>query len=285
LKKLTAYLIVLFWVAMAAWFVRREIIPRAFAPPVRGYAAVRSYAQGHPGYRMSITTIGNKRVGTAKTTYQLRENGDCEIESTASIEFDALLREPWAGKPDSARRWSSLRMTSRTTVGPDDALRWLTVECRSGEMLAYMKGEVKGDTLETVVRIAGTEHKMSIPVTRGDTISTGMLALGALPDLRVGQTWRIRVLAVPTFQFGDAFVTVKRKTTITLRGHEYSVFEVETRHEMGRVTTWVDESGNVLREQAFNLVFTREPLPHELTGRPGEELATPPEKPEDDTTR
>jgi hypothetical protein len=74
------------------------------------------------------------------------------------------------------------------------------------------------------------------------------------------------------FKFTDARVKVLKKTTISLRGYTYDVFEVETTHDLVRVTTWVDDTGNVLCERVavlgFALTSTREPLPHETSGSP-----------------
>jgi hypothetical protein len=37
---------------------------------------------------------------------------------------------------------------------------------------------------------------------------------------------------------------------------------------------WVNERGDVLKQEAFGVVMIREPLPHERTVRRGEELTT-----------
>ena len=275
LKKALAYCIIVFWVFMASLFVRNEVIPTIYAHPARGYAGIRAYAQTHAGYRMGVTTADGDRIGSAQTTYQLLDNGDCEIQSEAVIDFGSLVDQPPGGRAKETP-WSKLVVHSNTTVGPDNALKQFRISCDTGVFRADSSGFVEGEELKVTVDVAGVKNKLSVPVTKDDVVSSGVMALGALPNLRVGQTWSIRMLSIPAFQFTNAYVTVKKKTTILLRGHRYPVFEVETRHDLGKVTTWVDASGNVLREQAFNLVFTREPLPHEMAGRPGETLTSPP---------
>jgi len=277
LKKAVAYCIIAFWVFMAAVFVRREIIPALYAPPAQGYAGIRAYAQAHTGYRMGVTTAAGKRVGSTQTVYQIMDNDDCEIRSDATINFSAHADlAVGSGESNTTRRWTQIVMRSEVTIGPDNALKKFWIDCDTGPISAHLRGVVEGDSIRATVRVAGAESEVAIPITKHDVISSGIMALGALPELRVGQAWRIRMFSLSSFQFTDAYVTVKKKTKILLRDHWYTVHEVETRHSMGKATTWVDESGSVLREQAFNLVFTREPLPHELTGRPGEALTSPP---------
>ena len=275
------YGIVAFWVFMASLFVRHEIIPVLFATPARGYAGVRAYAQTHAGYRMGVTTAGGVRVGSARTTYDLRDDGDCEISSEAILNFAALVDLPWQSKGGQAPRWSKLELRSYITVGPDNALKTFRILCDTGALRARAARTVAGEELKISISMGGVKSDLSVPVTKGDVVSSGIMALGALPNLRVGQTWSIRMLSIPAFQFTNAYVTVTKKTTITLRGHRYRVFEVETRHNLGKVTTWVDDAGNVLREQVFNLVFTREPLPHEMSGRPGEAITSQPARASD----
>ena len=270
------YGIIAFWVFMATLFVRHEIIPVIFARPGRGYTDVRAYAQTHAGYRMGVTTASGVRVGSARTAYDLREDGDCERSSEAILDFGALVNQPWPSKGGAAPRWSKLELRSYITIGPDNALKTFRILCDTGVLRARAAGTVEGEELKITVSMGGVKNDISVPVTKGDVVSSGIMALGALPNLRVGQTWSIRMLSIPAFQFTNAYVTVTKETTITLRGHRYRVFEVETRHNLGKVTTWVDDSGNVLREQVFNLVFTREPLPHEMSGRPGETITTQP---------
>ena len=275
-KKTVAYCIIAFWVFMVALFVRREIIPALYAPSARGYAGIRAYAQGHTGYRMGVTTAAGKRVGSTQTVYQIMDNGDCEIRSDAAIDFGTYRDlPPGPDELSTARRWTQLVTHSEVTIGPDNALKKFWIDCDTGPISAHMRGVVEGESLRATIRIAGVENEIVIPITKDDVISSGIMALGALPELHTGQTWRMRMFSLSSFRFTDAYVTVKKKTKILLRGHWYTVHEVETRHSMGKVTTWVDESGSVLREQALNLVFTREPLPHEMSGRPGEALSPP----------
>ena len=277
MKKLFAYSVILFWAVMAALFVRREVIPRLYAPPVRGYAGIRAYAQGHAGYRMGVTNTDGERIGHAETIYHLLDNGDCEITSEAVIDLAPRNGgESPAEKASGPKHNTNLRLGSTVLVGPDNALKSFQIACNTGLLSGAANGAVRGDSLRVIVQVAGVKSETELPITREDVVSSGIMALGALPDLRVGQTWRMRMFNPFSFQFTTAYVTVKRRTRLLLRGHWYPVFEVETRHDVGKLTTWVDRSGNVLRERAFNFVFTREPLPHELTGRPGEALVSTP---------
>lgn len=273
------YGIIVFWAFMAALFVRHEIIPTLFDPPTRGYAGIRAYAQTHAAYKMDITTEDGTNVGWARVSYDVRKNGECEIVSESELKLASLARQPWLAKAAGALKWPKLWVRSHSTIGPDGALQTFSVSFNADVISGRAVGTVDGDTLKIKITSGGETTEVVVPATKGDFVSTGVMALGALPDLHVEQTWRIRMLSPFAFEFTDADVKVTKKTTINLRGHDYDVFEVETTHDLVNVTTWVDDTGNVLRERVtmlgFALISTRKPLPHEPPKSPDRAPAEP----------
>jgi hypothetical protein len=117
-KKTLVYAIVGFWVVMSALFVRREVIPDLFARPGQGYESIRTYAQGHSGYRMGIFAPGGSRIGTAETTYQLKADGTCEVSSRANMNIQKMTLAG-ALPPELG----NVELWSEVVVGPDNALK------------------------------------------------------------------------------------------------------------------------------------------------------------------
>lgn len=278
LVKAVAYSIIAFWVVMAGLFVRREIIPDLFAQPAQGYASIRAYAESHPGYRMGIYLPDGTRLGTAETTLQLQRNGDCEIQSASNIQFP----QQWLTMLGGSQPGQTVKMSmwSEAVVGADNMLKTFTATCEAGGVVARASGTVSGNQLKVSVNVAGVRWERVVPITKDDMVSSGLLAVEALPDLHEGQVWEMKSLDPFSFRFSTATARVKRRTRIPLRGHLYTVYEVEVAEDPIVVTSWVTQSGDVLKEQiravAFTLELIREPLPHEMRGAPGEAFTTEP---------
>ncbi len=271
LKKTVAYLIILFWVLMAALFARREIIPRLYATPTRGYTAVRAYAQSHAGHRMGIYAPDGSRIGSTETTYDLKADGTCEIGSTVTVSIEKHPLFLLGAREHAKGRKLAVELYSKVIIGPDDTLDsfGITVNCDALSSFAFARGKVQGNSLRLIIDVAGNRTEKLIPVTRDDVVSTGFMSVGTLPNLRVGQTWYFKILDPITFRFSTATANVKKKTEILLGRRErrsYTVYEVELSHNQAVARAWVTESGEVLKEESFGFVLIREPLPHEIPG-------------------
>ncbi len=256
---------------MAALFARREIIPEIYGPPVRGYAAIRAYARTHPGHRMRILAPDGSEMGTTETTYSLRPNGDCHIWSTATITFkQPSLFSLGLGSRKITRK-IHLELWSDVTVGPDNALKEFRIVCNTGIFSGFAHGTVSGNVLKVKRNISGVQAEATLPLSKGDMVASGFMAVGALPNLRTGQTWHLKMFDPLTLEPAEGSAEGKKKPRIYLRGKSrrgrwYNVYQVEFSHGPATVTAWVTESGEVLKEEAFGMVMIRDPLPHEVTG-------------------
>ena len=268
LKKALAYSIVSFWLIMAALFVRREVIPSLYAQPLMGYAALRAYAQLNAGYQMGVFTPNQTRIGTVKTTYQFKANGNCEIATKTTIDLEkSSLFARALGSP-KLRDNRLFELWSNVIIGPDSRLKQFQIACDSPVLSGFVDGSVKGNSIRLTLNYEGTRTETAIPITEDDVISSGFMAVGTLPDLQVGRSWRLRMFDPISFSFSTATARVRRHTKIHLRGEWYPVYEVELHHGPVVARAWVNESGDVLKEEAFAVVLIREPLPHEEPPRP-----------------
>ncbi len=259
---------------MCAWFVRREVLPQFYAPPTRGYAALRAYARLSGGYRMGVYAPNGRRIGTTETTYQFKGD-EFEIASRAVVHLrDSSLLDLALGPAEK-----KFDLWSNVTVGPDDALRSFRVACDTPLLSAFAFGTVSNDRLTVRINAGGSQVIRDYPVDRDDLMSSGLMAIGAQPRLSEGQVWRVRMLDPRkllernTTPFSAGVAVVKRRTSILLRGQWYRVWEIELAHGGQVARSWVDSRGDVLKEEAFGIVMIREPLPHE-TGVPAGAEAT-----------
>jgi len=275
-KKVLVYSIVSFWLIMAALFVRREIIPALYAQPLMGYAALRAYAQLNAGYQMGVFTPNQTRIGTVKTTYQFKANGNCEIATKTTIDLEKSSLFARALGAPRLRSKKKLELWSNVVIGPDNRLRRFQIACNSPVLSGFVDGTVQGDSMRVSLNYEGTRTETTIPLAEDDIISNGFMAVGTLPGLRVGRSWRLRMFDPISFSFSTATARVKRHTRIFLRGEWYPVYEVELYHGPVVARAWVSESGDVLKEEAFAVVLIREPLPHEKPPRPAPAATTQP---------
>ena len=215
-KRVFAYSILAFWAVMAAWFARREIIPKLYAQPIHRYAVLRPYAETHPGYRMGIfAPDGSTRLGYTETTYHPKDDGHCEIASNTVVN---LRKHTLVARLGPMRDlFKKIEISSNVTIGPDNRLKTFRMACDAVQGFAF--GAVRGNSMEVIVNFQGHQWKRIVPVTDEDVMSSGYMAVGALPALRVGQAWRINVLDPLTFKFTTAMARVTKRTRIQLRGH------------------------------------------------------------------
>jgi hypothetical protein len=275
MKRILAYSVLLFWAVMVGWFIEREVIPTLYQTTGHGYEALRTYARATPGYRMGIYAANGSRIGHTETRYNFTRSGDCEIVSNATIDLKrhSLFALGGADAPGAF----GVTIQSEVTVGPDNALKAFRVNYDSGGLSGLATGLVQGNVLRMTLLIGGQRNEREISVTRDDVMSSGFLAVGALPKLSVGQSWRIRMLNPLNFQFDSATARVVRQETIRLRGHAYTAYRVELDRGVTVGTAWVNAAGDVLKEETFGLVMVREPLPHEGDYLPEEaQLTTAP---------
>jgi hypothetical protein len=275
-KKPLIYFIIAFWCVMAALFVRREIIPGLYPGAGRGYGSVRAYARTHAGYTMGVWTPTGSRVGEIKVSYQLKDNGDCEVASKAHIRFTQHSLMALA-LPSSSAGKNALEMFSNLTFGADDRLKSFRIACDTPLGAAFAYGEMQGEALKITINVAGEQIVRVIPLKGRSMLSSSFMAIGALPGLNVGQEWQVRTLdplklfEKNSFPFHTTTARVTGRTRILLRGAWYDVYRVELDRGTVKAVAWVNEDGDVLKEEAFNLVLVLEPLPHEEGEAAGDE--------------
>ena len=262
LQKAITYSIIAFWGVMAIMFARREIIPWVYAQPLHGYAGIRSYAETHVGYRMRICAPDGSQIGETETMFHPKDDRDWEITTRATIDVGRHSMSWLFGIPQ-IRANTKVELTSEVTVGADNRFKSFRTACGAPGFNVFASGEVSGSVLHMTIDLGGSRIERDVPVTPDDVISAGMMSLGVLPDLHVGDTLRLKTLDLKVFELVDAYARVIRKTRILLRGEWYPVHEVELSQGTTVVRLWVSESGEVLKEEVFGLVLIRDPLPHE----------------------
>ncbi|MFO7899462.1 MAG: hypothetical protein R6V58_10445 [Planctomycetota bacterium] len=286
MKKAVVYSIIIFWAIMMGFFVRREVIPYAFAQPYSGYGSLRAYARLHPSSQMLIYdgTPSQKLIGATDTAYILKADGTCEVSTRTVIDF---RRHSQFASTSPARRLVAtmipkFTLQSELEISPQDTLRSFYIRTRSRQLQTTARGVVEEGSLHISAAL-NNEHferpkhfDKSIPINREDILAHNFMPIGAIGGLRVGQTWRFRMIDPLSFQMSTAYAMVTGKKTVRIGGAWYKVFVVEFPRQVGSVKAYVSESNVLLRQTVeawgLSLEFIRAPLPHQTDAEPPEDL-------------
>jgi len=280
MKKTLVYSVVAFWLIMTAFFLRREIIPTLYAEPLRGYGGLRAYAETHPGHTMGIYVPGSaRRIGTSETAYELKKDRTCVINQRLVIDF-RHFRVPLnalTDDPDKGRNNPKFELTSQFVIDPDDRLQSFSITMEIGLMSTVAHGAVRNGAIHLTVDAQGHRRTDIVPIEKDQVVGSGFMPVGAMRDLSVGQAWQLTMLdPLRNFRPSVATARVVRRTRIHLRGAWYPAYEIEIAYRKNIVRSWVSLTGEVLKEEAMRVVWIREPLPHETSGRRDPQLTTSP---------
>lgn len=265
MKKAAVIFIIFFWLAMTTFFVRREIWPIFFSAPPPDYSALRRYAESHSGYSMGVFDPNGTRIGTVDTTYNIKADGLFEIASRGVISFEKHALATLGVVPKNLAESMRLELWSDIEVNPDNTLKSFRVICE-GVFSAYAIGLVRGKILYLSVTIENMKTDRAIPIESDDVVSNGFMVMGAMPNIRPGQSWQFKTLDPMSFELRTGLARVVKRAKVQLRGAWYDTFLVELKQGQMTAMAWVDSSGQVLKQEAFQVSMVLEPLPHEVKG-------------------
>ena len=252
-SRLTAGCIIVFWLVMMSWLVRRDVLPEWHGGDPPGYGrVVSSLREGEPTFW--TVSMAGRRVGWAGTTTCLQKNGSTLVVSRT--ELGGLIRLLNAG--DAQDR--DLGLSCRASISPEGNLRHFQLEAdllgQGG--VVKISGRVEHGILSVFVHAPGLSISREFHYPAHSLMQVPMMPLARLPGLRVGQRWRERV--------PDPFLkdvqTIHRRVVgeemIVWHGQPVHAHVVRSTDAQDRPvgTTWVARSGDVLRHRARGLLTT-----------------------------
>jgi len=252
-NRLTCACIVVFWLAMTSWLVRREVLPTwhgGDAPDLQ--RVVASLPQDEATYwRVSVA---DRRVGWAGTTCCRQQNGSTLVVSRT--ELGGLMKALGArGASDD-----DLSLSCLASISPAGNLRYfqLQADLLGQGQVVKISGRVEQGVLSVFVHAPGLSVSREFHYPARSLMQAPMMPLARLPGLSVGQQWRERV--------PDPFLkdvqTVRRhvtgRETMVWHGEPVPTLVVQSTDAQGRWvgTTWIAPSGDVLRHRARGLLTT-----------------------------
>lgn len=192
-------------------------------------------------YQVGIFDKSNRRIGTSWTSLSpqpelLAIQSITELSDLSPLR--GLVRVP-AMVVDS-----SLSITL-----PDERLQSLEVALRErGETLAELHAHQVGQDYSCVARVGALQRHFSLDARATAVLSDSLRPFNYLPNLHVGQTWRIRMLDVvellrdQTAAITPQLVRVTAREAIQHRGRTVNCFRIESENTVA----WADDAGRVL---------------------------------------
>ena len=274
LNRLFAVCVILLWAgSMTALFVR-DVWPAWTAqdlPPAFSRQAVEQIGRNQ---QFGVFTSLGARLGTSWTRFFV-------LHDMRSVEVTHLIE----GLGDLG---PLLIDTDIKFTNDDDRLREFAMQVRGAPYKVTVEGELLGSEIVCHVQVGLKRRAFHVNAAAAGVIGESLRPFSMLPELRVGQTWRLYVVDPLGLMLGGkvapkpVIARVTGRERITHRGEPVDAFVVE----WPASRSWVDRNGGVLRTevdlplvgrviirsepfdlQGLNEARERVPLEHNVAGR------------------
>lgn len=240
ISRITTTGIIGFWLVMMGWLTWHDLWPAwsAQEPPRVPFTTLTE--EDCRGTQVGLYNEHGERMGTAWTTFQRTP--------PVLLREDCLFLRRFPGL-------SRTRIDLDSTFDADGVLDSLEVTVHGRGVPLQLTGERFPREYAFELKIgAETARTFKIPLARAGSFGALFRPFASLPDLRVGQTWRMQILNPLAIisGMGDPFlpllVRVTGRETLFRHGQPIDCFVVEA----GGSRAWVGPDGKVY-EQSVEL--------------------------------
>jgi len=237
--------IALFWAAMMALFLERDVLPHWRLNQRPDFRVVANAEQNPEPVRWAVMQ-GEDRVGTAETEW-VKHPGDW-TEFRSKLEFKEL---PFGSTLIPQAGPGGLRWQSAFFVSPDGDLDHFEILVFWGEPKPTMTvvGKLENDIMKVSFRSGPFTHDEQFYYEPRSLIMTSLAPIDKLPNLKVGQTWQHHVMNPILRTTETVRCEVTNEQVITWRGDPVPTYVVEQVYGQMRARCWVDHDGTVLRQE------------------------------------
>jgi hypothetical protein len=230
--------IILFWALATAWLIRHDVIPAITARDIPRMTAKGWRADGTYQSQARIEDKTGRRIGT---TWMIHHVSDTGISRTDIYWIEHLGVLP------------PLRIQMDSSFTPDGVLDEIQLNLEGAGTPVTLNGENISGNFAFQLKVGKQEHLFKIDSALAGMLGNVFKPFPALPRIEVGQSWRMHVvnpLAAVTGVGSKLIPMIVRVTSreklATAKG-PVECFVVESDHG---ARAWVDDDGNVLRQEA-----------------------------------
>lgn len=247
--RLFAIGVVLMWVSAMAALIARDVWPAWTAqdpPPMR---ADRFARMRHETEQFRLVDAKNRRIGTGWREFSGSESGSTITGWMEILNLGPIQR---------------VRVKTETRFDAEGGLDTFDLDVYDVPMMKIqVRGERRGIYFPCRLQVGPLRREANLDLSASRMIGESMQPFSYLPELKVGQSWRMQVLdpvsAVMSQRthFEPLVATVTGTETIdSPEGSEpVECFVVKTSPQSA--VAWVDRSGRVLKQQAHMPGFGR----------------------------
>jgi len=256
MPKIVSGIIILFWLTMTGWFVKREILPALPSLAQPSYETLLKNNALLSDSKMGIYFLNNK-IGEAVTSIKQLPTGLYQIKNKTYLNFRSFrglnLIPPELKKP--------MELDCITLVTPHYNLHSLELVMNSSLYNYRATAIVKNDQLEITIRDGQTTRTERIDFPAQATVSNGLSPFLAMPNLSVGKEWTINVINPFSLTWETVKAYVEEKTTLEWpasarasaggQGKTYEVYEVVLDYKGFKPRAWITPEGIILKQEVL----------------------------------
>jgi hypothetical protein len=258
LGKILTAAITLFWVAMMAQLVQRELLPAYLAE--REAARAPNYARlealaAKPLVRQMGIYLAGKRIG--QTVSRLAKVGD-ELRFTSRTELQlnstaARLLMMGGGGVRFVVKFEATVIEERLV-----SLRMEAFSPPQSEPLLIVEGISAEDRLNLKIHQGDRVHNVTVPFDSRQVLS-GLFSPAFVPaKLRVGESWPVNALGLGGDGIQNGTATVLRTERIEAEGVSQQAFVIGIKFGTYEMTVWANPEGEVLQQKFLGFALVRE---------------------------
>lgn len=228
--------VVCFWlVMMGLLVVKQNIMSPSQTAEIKGMSGDSRVVLGAPEVEWMEIFLHDKKIGYSRSTMQSLEEG-------YAVQDTVFLRLNLLGRP------SLIRSETRALLDRSFRLRHFNFSLESGVTSFAVRGDVRDPWL--VIRQDGRPEK-KIPVKGPLYIGSSLSHLFKREPLAVGKSFAIQFFDPSTMTRKHIVVRVVGRETIKIHRIPYKAYRLDTRLMGQRMSFWIDENGNLLKESGL----------------------------------
>lgn len=264
------FVIIVFWLVMTGWLVRRDILPIVGSGEVNYRAIVARLAVEEPTHW--FLRLDDRRIGSVVSSVRPEPDGSYVLTSRADLSGDLMsARDP---------NGSLIQIRSDFLVSPAGRLQRIEMQVRTdhARTAITVSGEVRQNQLVLQTKGLPMAEPITIPVDPEALTVDLFGSVDRLPDLYRGKTWVTRTvnplggLTSPTHLLrGSALALENVRHEVVDQAPIYwgtdwwPCYVIEHRHRDTLARTWARVAdGRVLKQEipllGWLLVMERDPL-------------------------
>lgn len=235
MNRIFGTVVTLVWLLAMAALIQRDVLPFWQAQDPPGHAVPTG------DFQVAIMNEAGQRVGT--TWVQAFRKPNRTVYSTTRLDLGTVAKVLSTLGP--------MFLDSSLTYADGGGLKEFLFQLRTAGLSARVEGFLYGHEYACAATIGGMTRAIALNGELSKYLGDSIRPFSHLEGLRVGQTWRIRLLDPlslvrnQSLEFSTRLVTVRRRERIQHRGRAVSCFRIETE---GAVA-WADGTGRILRQE------------------------------------